>query len=65
MTGAEPQRHSEGRPLEQAADPGRDCTPRERGTLPDTRPPPKLREGQRWLGGEGRGWPDRVEGGLW
>lgn len=65
MTGAEPQRHSEARPPAQAAGPGWDCTPRERGTLPHTRPPPKFREGQSWLGGEGSGWPDRVEGGLW
>ena len=65
MTGAESQRYGEARPPAQAAGPGRDGTPRERGTLPHTRPPPELRAGQRLLGGEGRGWTDRVEGGLW
>lgn len=65
MTGAESRRHGEARPPEHAAGLGRDCTLRERGTLLHTRPPPTLREGQRLLGGEGRGWTDRVEGGLW
>ena len=44
---------------------GQGLRPRERGTLPHTRPPPELGEGPRWPGGEGRGWIDRVEGGLW